>query len=103
MLGLITDLRDDRAIIPAAALSRVRVLRFVCLHFDHHRFVRLPKNERYERLLLGACLYTAGFVLATDSSCNSRTTLISVHDIIAFTTVIRRIVEYCKPLPQSAE
>src|SRR6266498_407642 len=56
MLGLITDLRDDRATIPAAALSRVRVLRFVCLHFDHHGFVRPPKNERYERLLLGAWL-----------------------------------------------
>ena len=40
MLGLISDLRDDRAQVPAAALSRVRVLRFVCLHFDHHGFVR---------------------------------------------------------------
>ena len=39
MLGLINDLRDDRATIPAAAL-----LRFVCLHFDHHGFVRLLKR-----------------------------------------------------------
>jgi len=30
--------------IPAAALSRVWVLRFVCLHFDHHGFVRLLKQ-----------------------------------------------------------
>ena len=44
MLGLINDLRDDRATIPAAALSRVWVLRFVCLHFDHHGFVRLLKR-----------------------------------------------------------
>ena len=44
MLGLINDLRDDRATIPAAALSRVWVLRFVCLPFDHHGFVRLLKR-----------------------------------------------------------
>ena len=41
LVGLITDLQDDRATIPAAALSRVRVFRFVCLHFDHHSFALL--------------------------------------------------------------
>ncbi len=46
MLGLISDLRDDRAQVPAAALSRVRALRFVCLHFDHHGFVRQAQRAR---------------------------------------------------------
>jgi hypothetical protein len=46
ILGLISDLRDDRVQVAAAALSRARALRFVCLHFDHHGFVRRAHRAR---------------------------------------------------------
>jgi len=53
MLGLISDLRGDRAQVPAAALSRVRALGlFVYILIITDLSVRLI--ERDEQLLLGA-------------------------------------------------
>ena len=63
MLGLIIDVRAPQATFPAAALSRVWVLRFVYLVFpirlyNNHKYCSPPstKTSRDEQLLLGACI-----------------------------------------------
>ena len=91
MLGLITDLRAPRLTFPAAALSRARALTFVYLFFPitlyNHKISHTANSmkrliERYEWLLLGACLRP------TDTGCSteSRERLVVLFEIECLNT-----------------